>query len=284
MDDQYLCPIAMELMHDPVLAADGFTYDRTSIEKWFNLNPTNTRSPKTNTPIDKHLMRSFEYYTTYKEWCAAHGHPEPAKAVAFGLISAPPAPLPARPRFHSLPVLYNGSTFTLRSLYYVPMITNEELSIALSSLARRVLVGILEASFGLVVPPTRDDHWLTTLITWLVDAHHYAWLVDAHHYVEARHPIPWNVPCKMHVEHGTTTCYIRMHLPTYLAYKVYCKGYTCWKGTLACPLSSLLGTLTVQELMDVFYHNTDGRVLIGGTKAMRIAVLAPLILEQCRMV
>jgi U-box domain len=275
MDDRYLCPITMELMHDPVLAADGFTYDRTSIEAWFRFNPKDTRSPKTNEPIDKHLMRSFEYYTTYKEWCAAHGHPEPAKTTAFGLISAPPALLSVSPGFHPLPVLYNGTTFTLRSLYYVPFVANETLESALSSLARRVLVGILEASFGLVVPPTRDDHWLTTLITWLVEAHHY---------VGATTPTTLNVPCLMYVEHGTTTCYIRMHLPTYLAYKVYCKGYDCWKGDRACPLSSLLGTLTVLDLLDVFNYNTNGRVLIGGTKAMRISTLAPLIMEQCRMV
>ena len=273
MDDRYHCPITMELMHDPVLAADGFTYDRTSIEAWFRFNPQDTRSPKTNEPMDKHLMRSFEYYTTYKEWCAANGHPEPAKATAFGLISAPP---PAPARYHRLPVVYKTATFTLDSLYYVPSTAREELSTALSILAQRVLVGILEASFGLVVPPTRDHAWLSSLITWMVDAHTYA---------GAQHATTLNVQFAMLVEHGTTTTrQIHMYLPTFLAYKMFCKGYECWKGSLACPLSSLLGTLTVQELMDVFYHNTNGRVLIGGTKAMRIAVLTPLILEQCGMV
>ncbi|XP_078486552.1 WD repeat, SAM and U-box domain-containing protein 1 isoform X1 [Ciona intestinalis] len=33
--DEYLCPISREIMTDPVLAADGFTYERASIEKWF---------------------------------------------------------------------------------------------------------------------------------------------------------------------------------------------------------------------------------------------------------
>ena len=272
MDDRYLCPITMELMHDPVLAADGFTYDRTSIESWFRFNPQDTRSPKTNEPMDKHLMRSFEYYTTYKEWCAAHGHPEPAKATAFGLISAP---TPAPARFHRLPVIYDNITFTLASLHSVPSTAHEELSTALNMLARRVLVGILEASFGLVVPPTRDHAWLSSLITWIVEAHTY---------VGAQTATTLNLPFVMLVEHGTTTRHIHMHLPTFLAYKMFCKGYECWKGNVACPLSSLLGTLSVHDLVDVMLHNTNGRNTLGGTKAMRIAELARLILEQCGMV
>jgi len=75
-----------------------------------------------------------------------------------------------------------------------------------------------------------------------------------------------------------------MHLPTYLAYKVFCKGYDCWKVERSCPLSSLLAPLTVHELADVARHNTDGRSLVEGTKAVRISTLSPLIVDQCRMV
>ena len=39
----------MELMQDPVLAMDGHTYDRSSIEAW--LKTGKKTSPKTNQPL-----------------------------------------------------------------------------------------------------------------------------------------------------------------------------------------------------------------------------------------
>ena len=32
-----VCPISKEIMHDPVITADGHSYDRASIEQWFRL-------------------------------------------------------------------------------------------------------------------------------------------------------------------------------------------------------------------------------------------------------
>ena len=32
----YLCPITVQIMFDPVIAEDGCTYEREAIEKWFN--------------------------------------------------------------------------------------------------------------------------------------------------------------------------------------------------------------------------------------------------------
>jgi hypothetical protein len=50
---EYLCPISEELMRDPVVCADGFTFDRPSIELWFSeghhSNPvTGARLPHSN--------------------------------------------------------------------------------------------------------------------------------------------------------------------------------------------------------------------------------------------
>jgi len=42
--DALCCPISMEIMRDPVIAADGHTYERADIELWFANNNT---SPKT---------------------------------------------------------------------------------------------------------------------------------------------------------------------------------------------------------------------------------------------
>ena len=41
----YICPISNDIMRDPVVSADGVTYDRPSIELWFSgdgrTNPIN---------------------------------------------------------------------------------------------------------------------------------------------------------------------------------------------------------------------------------------------------
>ncbi len=57
------CPISMELMAQPVIAADGFTYDRASIEAW--LARGKTTSPTTGAPLahtmltPNHLVKSM---------------------------------------------------------------------------------------------------------------------------------------------------------------------------------------------------------------------------------
>ena len=59
---EYLDPITFEIMKDPVITADGYTYDRSTIEKWFVNHET---SPMTNLPlknrdlIPNHALRSL---------------------------------------------------------------------------------------------------------------------------------------------------------------------------------------------------------------------------------
>ncbi|XP_068616809.1 WD repeat, SAM and U-box domain-containing protein 1 [Brachionichthys hirsutus] len=47
--DEFLCPITRELMKEPVLAADGHTYESQAIESW--INTKNRSSPMTNLPL-----------------------------------------------------------------------------------------------------------------------------------------------------------------------------------------------------------------------------------------
>lgn len=47
--DEFLCPISREVMRDPVIAADGYSYERESIEGWIK-GKTKT-SPMTNLPL-----------------------------------------------------------------------------------------------------------------------------------------------------------------------------------------------------------------------------------------
>ncbi|XP_035995309.1 WD repeat, SAM and U-box domain-containing protein 1 [Fundulus heteroclitus] len=52
--DEFLCPITRELMKDPVIAADGYSYERESIESWIR-GKTKT-SPMTNLPLQTTLL------------------------------------------------------------------------------------------------------------------------------------------------------------------------------------------------------------------------------------
>lgn len=47
--NEYLCPIELSIMNDPVICADGNTYERRSIEKWFEKS---VLSPLTGIPLN----------------------------------------------------------------------------------------------------------------------------------------------------------------------------------------------------------------------------------------
>jgi hypothetical protein len=47
--DSFYCPITMELMKDPVMAKDGFVYERNAIEMWLQQHKT---SPLTNLQLE----------------------------------------------------------------------------------------------------------------------------------------------------------------------------------------------------------------------------------------
>mmetsp|Transcript_100607 Transcript_100607/g.224852 ORF Transcript_100607/g.224852 Transcript_100607/m.224852 type:complete len:192 (+) Transcript_100607:157-732(+) len=46
---EFKCPIVLTVMQDPVLAADGYTYEREAILRWFASG--NSHSPMTNAPL-----------------------------------------------------------------------------------------------------------------------------------------------------------------------------------------------------------------------------------------
>ena len=45
---EFVCPITYEIFRDPVVAADGHTYEREAIEQWIRRR---ARSPVTNLPL-----------------------------------------------------------------------------------------------------------------------------------------------------------------------------------------------------------------------------------------
>uniref|UniRef100_A0A4W4EXZ9 WD repeat, SAM and U-box domain-containing protein 1 n=2 Tax=Electrophorus electricus TaxID=8005 RepID=A0A4W4EXZ9_ELEEL len=52
--DEYLCPITHEVMKDPVIAADGYSYEREAIESW--IGTKSRSSPMTNLPLQTTLL------------------------------------------------------------------------------------------------------------------------------------------------------------------------------------------------------------------------------------
>ena len=58
--------ILNEMMQDPVLAADGFSYERTAIEDWLRSHNT---SPKTNEPLlHKNLIPNLTLKALITDW------------------------------------------------------------------------------------------------------------------------------------------------------------------------------------------------------------------------
>ena len=75
------------LMDDPVVAADGHTYNREDIENWFKEHST---SPHTNEQLEhKMLIPNIAIRRQINAWCEQHGLPalsfaQPVKAQAQG--------------------------------------------------------------------------------------------------------------------------------------------------------------------------------------------------------
>lgn len=64
--NHFICPILKEIMTDPCVAADGYTYERMAIEAW--LEKKNT-SPKTNLPFpNKSLTPNYTLLSAIMEW------------------------------------------------------------------------------------------------------------------------------------------------------------------------------------------------------------------------
>jgi len=48
--DEFVCPLTLDIMRDPVICEDGFTYERRAISKWLETRRT---SPMTRQSIDE---------------------------------------------------------------------------------------------------------------------------------------------------------------------------------------------------------------------------------------
>ncbi|KAL0374794.1 UNVERIFIED_CONTAM: E3 ubiquitin-protein ligase PUB22 [Sesamum radiatum] len=72
----FLCPIALDIMKDPVTISTGITYDRDSIEKWIFSQKTNTCPVTKQVLYDTELTPNITLRRLIQSWCtlhAAHG-------------------------------------------------------------------------------------------------------------------------------------------------------------------------------------------------------------------
>ncbi|XP_010275384.1 PREDICTED: U-box domain-containing protein 35-like [Nelumbo nucifera] len=64
--NHFICPILKDVMDDPYVAADGYTYDRKAIEIWL---AKNDKSPMTNLPLpNKNLIPNYTLLSAIIEW------------------------------------------------------------------------------------------------------------------------------------------------------------------------------------------------------------------------
>ncbi|KAF2324782.1 hypothetical protein GH714_016773 [Hevea brasiliensis] len=85
---EFLCPITLEIMTDPVIIASGQTYERESIQKWFNSN--HRTCPKTRETL-AHLSVAPNYAlrNLILQWCEENKFHLPKKADFASSESSP---------------------------------------------------------------------------------------------------------------------------------------------------------------------------------------------------
>lgn len=114
--DEYLCPITLLIMRDPVMGGDGRTYERSAITQWLQTNPHSplTRQPMTISSLKpnyalKSAIDRFQAAPVPKPATASKPAPKPKAAASRTtpyepipqlipvLPSAPPVPAPSAP-------------------------------------------------------------------------------------------------------------------------------------------------------------------------------------------
>lgn len=77
---EFLCPIILEIMADPVIIATGQTYERDSIQKW--LNSGHRTCPKTGQKLNHSTVApNFALRNLIQQWCEKNNYDLPKKEV-----------------------------------------------------------------------------------------------------------------------------------------------------------------------------------------------------------
>ena len=95
---EFLCPITLEVMRDPVLCDDGHSYERATILQWLATNPT---SPTTRTPMTVTTVRpNYALKAAIERWCQQQPYrqtptapPASYQPLLAGYIAIPVTPV-----------------------------------------------------------------------------------------------------------------------------------------------------------------------------------------------
>ncbi|CAI9786435.1 unnamed protein product [Fraxinus pennsylvanica] len=80
---EFLCPITLEIMTDPVIIATGQTYERQSIQKW--LNSGRKTCPKTGQTLNHLILApNFALHNLILQWCEKNNFDLPIKDACDG--------------------------------------------------------------------------------------------------------------------------------------------------------------------------------------------------------
>jgi U-box domain len=78
----FVCPLTQEVMLDPVLAADGFVYERSAIEQWLSMG--RQQSPMTNEPLaHPYLTAQSQLRHAIENWLRSQAAHNGARVAAL---------------------------------------------------------------------------------------------------------------------------------------------------------------------------------------------------------
>ncbi|XP_020586123.1 U-box domain-containing protein 10-like [Phalaenopsis equestris] len=76
--EDFLCPISLELMRNPVIVSTGQTYERSSIQRWIDCG--HSTCPKTRQKLQNHtLTPNYVLRSLIMQWCEANKIQQPHK-------------------------------------------------------------------------------------------------------------------------------------------------------------------------------------------------------------
>ncbi|KAJ0041813.1 hypothetical protein Pint_18043 [Pistacia integerrima] len=68
--DHFICPLLKDVMSDPCVAADGYSYDRKAMEEWLR---NDDESPITHLPLsNKNLLPNYSLLSAIEDWKSKH--------------------------------------------------------------------------------------------------------------------------------------------------------------------------------------------------------------------
>ncbi|KAM0014671.1 putative adaptor protein Cbl domain superfamily [Helianthus debilis subsp. tardiflorus] len=159
---EFLCPITLEIMRDPVIVATGQTYERANIQQW--LDSDRRCCPKTGLPLaHTALAPNVALHNLIQQWCQTNNYQIPKK-------SPPPPPKKA----HSEKVVTLIQNLTSSQLQVQRKAVTKIRMISRESPENRVLIaekgGIPPLVHLLSYPDSKiQEHAVTALLNLSID-------------------------------------------------------------------------------------------------------------------